>query len=69
MKFEKAMRKECVTANGDGTYTVKGAGWFWATISADGKRVLKSAVGMAEKKAARLFFREAKLTVQKHFPE
>lgn len=33
-----------------------------------GLAVIKTAPGMREKKAARLFISEAKLTVEKHFP-
>lgn len=70
MQFNKAMRKECVTDHGDGTYTVKGGGWFWATIkrTPQGLACVKTAPGMREKKASRLFISEAKLTVEKHFP-
>lgn len=69
MKFNKAMRKECVTVNEDGTYTVKGGGWFWATIkrTPQGLACIKTAPGMQAKKAARLFITEAKITVEKHF--
>ena len=70
MKFNTAMRKEAVTVNEDGSYTVKGGGWFWATIkrTEQGLAVIKTAPGMQAKKAARLFISEAKLTVEKHFP-
>lgn len=70
MKYNVAMRKECVTANADGTYTVKGGGWFWCRIkrTPQGLAVIETAPGMMAKKAARLFVSEAKLTVEKHFP-
>jgi len=70
MKFNKAMRKECVTVNEDGTYTVKGGGWFWAKFrrSAHGVALLEMAPRMTDKPAHRLFVKEAKLTIEKHFP-
>jgi hypothetical protein len=72
MKFGSAMRPECVTVNPDGTYTVKGGGWFWVRF-----RLLKSgalfaeemAPGMMQKKAAREFLQSARATVEKYFPE
>jgi hypothetical protein len=70
MQFNKAMRKETVTENEDGSYTVKGGGWFWCRIkrSERGLDVLEMAPGMQAKKASRLFLTEAKLTIEKHFP-
>lgn len=70
MQYNKAMRKDTVTVNEDGSYTVKGGGWFWATIKRTdvGLSVTETAPGMMAKKAARLFISEAKLTVEKHFP-
>jgi hypothetical protein len=67
MKFNVAMRKECVTVNADGSYTVKGGGWFWVRMDRKGN-VLEMAPNMAAKKAARLFISQAKLTIQKHYP-
>lgn len=68
MKFGNAMRKETVTVNEDGTYTVKGGGWFWAKFSADQRNILETAPGMQAKKASRLFLQEARATLTKHFP-
>jgi hypothetical protein len=72
------MRKETVTVNADGSYTVKGSGWFWvrlkrAEMQLEGGNfhvlsVLEMAPGMLEKKASKLFISQAKLTIQKHFP-
>jgi len=69
MKFNRAMRKDCVTVNEDGSWTVKGGGWFWCRITRTvlGLSVVETAPGMMAKKAARLFVSEAKLTVEKHF--
>ena len=67
MKFGTAMRKDTITVNADESFTVKGGGWFWVRVSANGRDILEQAPGMAQKKAARLFCQEAKLTVQKHF--
>jgi len=61
------MAKGCVTENVDGTYTVKGGGWFWVRLTKN-CTVLATAPGMMEKKAARLFISQAKLTIQKHYP-
>jgi len=66
MKFNVPMRKEAVTVNADGTYTVKGGGWFWCKLDRKGN-VLEMADGMSAKKAARLFISQAKLTIEKHF--
>jgi len=66
MKFNVPMRKETVTVNADGTYTVKGGGWFWVKLSSTGT-VLEMAQGMLEKKASKLFITQAKLTIEKHF--
>jgi hypothetical protein len=70
MKYGQSMRRECVTVNADGTYTVKGGGWFWCRIkrTEQGLAVVETAPGMREKKACRLFLSEAKITVEKHFP-
>mgnify|MGYP001443568734 FL=1 len=67
MDFSTALRKDCVTVNVDGTYTVKGSGWFWVRIGKDGVSVLELAPDMLEKTSARLFITKAKRTVQKHF--
>ncbi len=69
MQFNKAMRKETVTKNEDGSYTVKGGGWFWVRLSASGQSVLETPQGMMAKKASRLFIDQAKLTIEKHFPQ
>jgi hypothetical protein len=66
MNYNAPMRKDLVTVNADGSYTVKGGGWFWCRIDAKGN-VLEMAPGMAEKKAARLFISQAKLTIKTHF--
>jgi len=70
MKYNVPMRKETVTINADETYTVKGGGWFWCKIQRTslGLAIVEMAPGMLEKKAARLFLSEAKLTIAKHFP-
>lgn len=70
MNYNAAMRKECVTVNADGSYTVKGGGWFWCRIkrTPQGLAVLEMAPGMAEKTASRLFLTQAKATIEKHFP-
>lgn len=70
MNYNAAMRKETVTPNEDGSYTVKGGGWFWCRIKRTslGLSVLEMAPGMAAKKASRLFVSQAKKTVEKHFP-
>jgi hypothetical protein len=68
MNYNAAMRKECVTVNADGSYTVKGGGWFWCRIGADKKTILEYAPGMTGKKSLRLFLSNAKLTIEKHFP-
>lgn len=62
------MRKEAVTLNADGTYLVKGGGWFWVRLqrSERGIDVLEMAPGMLEKKAAKLFVSQAKLTIKKY---
>ena len=62
------MRREAVTTNADGTFTVKGGGWFWVRMDFKGN-VLEMAPGMSEKKAARLFVSQAKLTVAKVLAE
>lgn len=69
MNYNAPMRKDCVTVNSDGTYTVKGGGWFWCRIgwTPQGLSVFEMAPGMAEKKAARLFISQAKLTIKTHF--
>lgn len=67
MNYNAPMRKETVTVNADGSYTVKGGGWFWVRIK--GGAVLEMAPGMAEKKASRLFVSQAKLTIEKHYPQ
>ena len=63
------MRKDCVTVNSDGTYTVKGGGWFWCKIkkTPQGLAIIESAPEMEQKKASRLFRQEAKATIEKHF--
>ena len=66
MKFNVPMRKETVTVNLDGTYLVKGSGWFWVRMDPKGN-ILEMADGMSAKKAARLFITQAKLTIEKHF--
>jgi len=68
MKFNVPMRKETVTVNADGSYTVQGGGWFWCRIGADKKTILEYAPGMSGKKSLNLFLAEAKLTIEKHFP-
>jgi hypothetical protein len=70
MNYNAAMRKECVTVNADGSYTVKGGGWFWCKVQRTslGLGIVEMAPGMLEKKAARLFLKEALLTIEKHFP-
>lgn len=71
MKFNVPMRKDCVTVNADGTYTVKGGGWFWCRIQRTqfGQlSIAEMAPGMWGKKAAILFLKEALLTIEKHYP-
>lgn len=70
MKFDTAMRKETVTVQADGTFKVKGGGWFWCRIrrTSLGLAVVETAPGMMAKKAARLFLSQAKKTIEKHFP-
>jgi len=67
MQYNVALRKDCVTIQEDGTYLVKGGGWFWCKLDRKGN-VLEMAPNMAAKKAARLFISQAKLTIQKHYP-
>jgi len=69
MNFNGAMRKDAVTVNADGTYTVKGGGWFWVRIQRtdSGLSVIETPQGMMAKPAARLFVTRAKRTVERHF--
>lgn len=68
MNYNGSMRKETLSTNDDGTFTVKGGGWFWVRIKRTdlGLSVIESAPGMMAKKSARLFVAKAKRTVEKY---
>jgi hypothetical protein len=53
-----------MTVNADGTYTIKGSGWYWCRIGQDKKTILEYAPGMAGQKSLRLFLSNAKLTIE-----
>jgi hypothetical protein len=69
MNFNGAMGKETVTVQDDGSFMVKGGGWFWCEIKRTdlGLSVVNTAPGMMQKKAARLFIQQAKRTIEKHY--
>lgn len=58
------MRPEAITRNEDGTATVRGGGWFWATFGSDWG-LLAMAPGMERKPAHRGFLRDARATLER----